>query len=342
MIKIQNIYYMLSYAFKVLREHEYVKIAAEEFENTADLMAAIFSKAIAIQVKRGLVREYIEVTEPLSSLRGRIDVTDSIKKQTLMRNQLVCTYDEFSVNCYLNKIIKTTISVLLKEDIPRVRKKELRNLMLYFKEVDTLDVNQINWKFKFNQNNQTYQMIINICQLIIEGLLQSDHQGNMKMQKFLDEQQMHRLYEKFILEYYRKEFPMLKVNASQIAWDLDDEVNEMLPIMKSDIMLSDGEKTLIIDAKYYSHTLQNHFGVQTLHSSNLYQIFTYVKNFDTNNTGDVSGLILYAKTDEGISLNNEYSMSGNKISVRTLDLNCDFKEITNQLNEIVNLHFKIV
>lgn len=342
MIKIQNIYYMLSYAFKVLREHEYVKIAAEEFENTADLMAAILSKAIAIQVKRGLVREYIEVTEPLSSLRGRIDVTDSIKKQTLMRNQLVCTYDEFSVNCYLNKIIKTTIGMLLKEDIARVRKNELRNLMLYFKEIDTLDVNQINWKFRFNQNNQTYQMIINICQLIIEGLLQSDHQGNMKMQKFLDEQQMHRLYEKFILEYYRKEFPMLKVNASQIAWDLDDEVNEMLPIMKSDIMLSDGEKTLIIDAKYYSHTLQNHFGVQTLHSSNLYQIFTYVKNFDTNNTGDVSGLILYAKTDEGISLNNEYSMSGNKISVRTLDLNCDFKEITNQLNEIVNLHFKIV
>ena len=116
----------------------------------------------------------------------------------------------------------------------------------------------------------------------------------------------------------------------------------MLPIMKSDIMLSHGEKTLIIDAKYYSHTLQNYFGVQTLHSSNLYQIFTYVKNFDTNNTGDVSGLILYAKTDEGISLNNEYSMSGSKISVRTLDLNCDFKEIANQLNEIVNLHFKIV
>ena len=341
MIKIQNIYYMLSYAFKVLKGQEYVKCATEEFENTADLMAAILSKGIAIQIKRGLLREYIEVIEPLSSLRGKIDVTESIKTQTLIKQQLICTYDEFSVNCYMNQIIKTTVELLLRHDIAKVRKKELRNLMLYFKDIKTLDINQINWKLRFNRNNQTYQMLINICWLIIKGLLQVDNQGNMKMQKFLDEQHMHRLYEKFILEYYRKEFPMLKAAASQIAWNLDDEENYMLPVMRSDIMLSYGEKTLIIDAKYYSHTVQCQFGVKTLHSNNLYQIFTYVKNLDVSNTGNVSGMLLYAKTDEDILPNNEYRMSGNKISVKTLDLNCDFSEIAVQLNKIVDSHFRI-
>ena len=341
MIKIQNIYYMLSYAFKVLKGQEYVKCATEEFENTADLMAAILSKGIAIQIKRGLLREYIEVTETLSSLRGKIDVTESIKTQTLIKQQLICTYDEFSVNCYMNQIIKTTVELLLRHDIAKVRKKELRNLMLYFKDIKTLDINQINWKLRFNRNNQTYQMLINICWLIIKGLLQVDNQGKMKMQKFLDEQQMHRLYEKFILEYYRKEFPMLKASASQKAWNLDDEENYMLPVMRSDIMLSYGEKTLIIDAKYYAHTVQSQFGVKTLHSNNLYQIFTYVKNLDVSNTGNVSGMLLYAKTDEEILPNNEYRMSGNKISVKTLDLNCDFNEIVVQLNKIVDSHFTI-
>ena len=341
MIKIQNIYYMLSYAFKVLKGQEYVKCATEEFENTADLMAAILSKGIAIQIKRGLLREYIEVIEPLSSLRGKIDVTESIKTQTLIKQQLICTYDEFSVNCYMNQIIKTTVELLLRHDIAKVRKKELRNLMLYFKDIKTLDINQINWKLRFNRNNQTYQMLINICWLIIKGLLQVDNQGNMKMQKFLDEQHMHRLYEKFILEYYRKEFPMLKVSASQIPWNLDDEENHMLPVMRSDIMLSYGEKTLIIDAKYYAHTVQSQFGVKTLHSNNLYQIFTYVKNLDVSNSGNVSGMLLYAKTDEEILPNNEYRMSGNKISVKTLDLNCDFNEIVVQLNKIVDSHFTI-
>ena len=341
MIKIQNIYYMLSYAFKVLKGQEYVKCATEEFENTADLMAAILSKGIAIQIKRGLLREYIEVIEPLSSLRGKIDVTESIKTQTLIKQQLICTYDEFSVNCYMNQIIKTTVELLLRHDIAKVRKKELRNLMLYFKDIKTLDINQINWKLRFNRNNQTYQMLINICWLIIKGLLQVDNQGNMKMQKFLDEQHMHRLYEKFILEYYRKEFPMLKVSASQIPWNLDDEENHMLPVMRSDIMLSYGEKKLIIDAKYYAHTVQSQFGVKTLHSNNLYQIFTYVKNLDVSNTGNVSGMLLYAKTNEDILPNNEYRMSGNKISVKTLDLNCDFSEIALQLNKIVDSHFRI-
>ncbi len=55
----------------------------------------------------------------------------------------------------------------------------------------------------------------------------------------------------------------------------------------------------------------------------------------------VSGMLLYAKTDKEVLPNNTYMMSGNKISVKTLDLDCDFSEIANQLNKIVELHFGI-
>ena len=158
----------------------------------------------------------------------------------------------------------------------------------------------------------------------------------------LDEQRMCRLYEKFILEYYRKEHPELTASASQIPWALDDGVGDMLPIMQTDIMLSHGSKVLIIDAKYYSHTTQEQFDTRTLHSGNLYQIFTYVKNkeaelADVNH--EVSGMLLYAKTDESVQPNGAYLMSGNKISVRTLDLDCEFSEIAKQLDIIVKEHF---
>lgn len=55
---------------------------------------------------------------------------------------------------------------------------------------------------------------------------------------FFDEQRMCHLYEKFLLEYYRKEHPELSANASQIAWQLDDSENQLLPKMQTDIMLS--------------------------------------------------------------------------------------------------------
>ncbi len=336
MIKIQNIYHMLAYAFQILKEQGYASCGTEDFENTADLLSAILVKGVSIQIKRGLGRTYVEKTEPLSCLRGKIDVTESIKQQTLIKQQLVCTYDEFSEDTYMNQILKTSMELLLRYDIPKSRKKEIRNLLLYFKNINTLDIHSINWTFRFNRNNQSYQMLMSVCYLLIKGLLQTTADGTVKLMQFIDEQRMCRLYEKFILEYYRKHYPQIKTSSSQIKWALDDGISAMLPAMQSDIMLSYGNKTLIIDAKYYGHTTQVQYDVNTLHSNNLYQIFTYVKNKATDG-GEVSGMLLYARTDEKIQPDNEYMMSGNKISVKTLDLNCDFSEIAAQLNVIADM-----
>ena len=172
----------------------------------------------------------------------------------------------------------------------------------------------------------------------MKGLLQTQSDGTTKLMDFLDEQRMHRLYEKFILEYFRKEHPELTVGAPQIPWQLDDDFSDMLPVMKSDIVLEKDDNILIIDAKYYAHTTQQRFNKATVHSANLYQIFTYVKNKQEelkDRQVTVSGMLLYAKTDEQIVPDNTYQMSGNQISVKTLDLNCGFDEIREQLEKII-------
>ena len=332
---------MLSYAFQVLNEQGYKMIQTEEFENVAELCSAILIKGVSAQIKRGLGKEYILQTEALSTVRGKIDISSSIKEQTIIKKQLVCSYDEFSVNSYMNRIIRTTMELLLRSNISKSRKKELRKLLLFFGGVKSLEINAIDWRIQYNRNNQTYQMLISICYLIIKGLLQTTSEGTTKLMDFLDEQRMCRLYEKFILEYYKKEFPRLKVSASQIPWDLDDGESDMLPVMQSDIMLSDKKNTLIIDAKYYSHTTQVQYDVHTLHSNNLYQIYTYVKNADKERCGNVSGMLLYAKTDEMVLPRNRYKMGGNTISVDTLNLDCEFDEIRQQLNDIVKEYFDI-
>lgn len=335
---------MLAYAFRVLNEQGYKNLATEQFSNTAELMAAILAKGISNQIKRGLWKEYTLQTEALSSLRGKLDITESVKTQTMLKKQMICTYDEFSVNGMVNRIIKSTVELLLKSDISKQRKKELRKLMVYFGDVEITDLYTVNWNIQYNRNNQTYRMLISICYLVVKGLLQTNSNGNTKLMDYLDDQRMCRLYEKFILEYYRKEYPEITTNASQISWQLDDGIDVMLPVMQTDIMLSYQEKILIIDAKYYSNTTQTQFGTHTLHSGNLYQIFTYVKNKEaelTLESHEVSGMLLYAKTDETVYPDQKYQMSGNKISVKTLDLNRDFADIAAQLNAIVEDHFDL-
>ncbi len=335
---------MLSYAFQILQEKGYSNIATEDFDNAAELFSAILSKGISLQLKRGLNKDYIEVREPLSAIKGKIDISDSIKTRSVMKSQLICSYDEFSENSYFNRILKTTVLLLLKADISKSKKKELKNLMMYFSNVDVLDVHNIDWHIRYNKNNQSYHLLLSICNLVIKGLLQTQHNGTSKLMNFLDEQNECRLYEKFILEYYRKHFPQISANAEQIPWQLDDGVKDMLPIMQSDIMLKKGNTVLIFDAKYYSHTTQSRFDSHTLHSANLYQVFTYVKNKEyelREKEHKVSGMLLYARTDEEVQPNNTYYMSGNRIDVRTLDLNLQFSDIALQLDNIAKIAFNL-
>ena len=121
MIPIRNIYFMLSYAFQVLNEQGYKSIETEQFDNVAELCAAILSRGVSMLLKRGLGREYIEKNESLSAPRGRIEISESIKTRSTLKRQLVCSYDDFSENSYMNRIIKTTMEMLLHADIAKAK-----------------------------------------------------------------------------------------------------------------------------------------------------------------------------------------------------------------------------
>ena len=336
---------MLSFAYEnLLKANEYASLKSEEFENIYDLMSEIVYISVSHLIKKGIYKEYTLKSDTLSTVRGKINISTTVKDLSLIRHQLVCEYDEFNENILYNQIIKTTINHLISnKDLPIKSKKKLKKVVLYFNKVDTVNLNQVQWKnIRFHKNNSTYIFLIEICKFIYEGLLISTDSGKIRYKKFIDDQRMHHLYEKFILGYYQRYYPDLNPNASIIDWNAQIiKGQELLPIMHSDITLysKTSKKTLVIDAKYYGHSLSTHHEKISLHSGNLYQIFTYVKNKDVDHLGNVSGLLLYAKTDETIAPDCEYVMDGSKIGARTLDLNQDFKNIAAILDHIVFSHF---
>ena len=85
-----------------------------------------------------------------------------------------------------------------------------------------------------------------------------------------------------------------------------------------------------IEAEDFAHFMDK----QMLRNANLYQIFAYVKNADKTNSGNVSGLLLYAKTREETEPFLSAVMGGNKIDVRSLDLNRPFSAIAAVLDAI--------
>ena len=336
---------MLSYAFQILRQSNYDAVASEKFDNAQDLFAAILCKGIAQQLKQGLYREYITKNETLSVMKGKLDLTETVRQRTQRKQRLACEFDELSENNLFNQILKTTMHYLIIDGgVDADRRFTLKKELVFFDGIEQLEPSEIQWsRLHYQRNNQNYEMLMNICYFVLDGMLQTTEKGEYKMVAF-SEEHMSRLYEKFILEYYIQHHKYLtEVKAGEVKWNLVGENAEsmfrFLPVMRTDIMLRLKEKILIIDAKYYGSILLSRFEKESVRSNHLYQIFTYVKNQDKNNTGDVAGILLYAKTDEDITPDCMFNMGGNQIGAKTLDLNKEFPLIAAQLNKLAEDYF---
>ena len=88
-ILIHNIFHMLCYAFRVLRQRNYMDILAEDFNHVEDLLAAILSRGIAMQLKQGLYKTYKENTEQAKALRGKLHPyeTRRLQKMKIQRSE---------------------------------------------------------------------------------------------------------------------------------------------------------------------------------------------------------------------------------------------------------------
>ena len=163
-ILIKNIYYMLSYAFKTLKQNNYEDVAAETFENIQDLFAAILNTGAAQQLKRGLHSEYISHNNTLTVIRGKIDMQGTIKNRIKRSQKLDCEYDELTVNNIFNQILKTTMFFLVRDSgVDTERKAGLKKNLIFFDEIDLLIPSEIQWnRLHFNQNNMNYEMLLNI------------------------------------------------------------------------------------------------------------------------------------------------------------------------------------
>lgn len=345
-ISIKNIYWMLAYAFRTINEKNIEKLSSEEFDNIYELFAVMMTNELNKQIKRGLNKDYVSIEENTNVLKGKVLVQKTLRtskkvNKEIVYDKVICEHDDYSVNNYLNQIVKTACIYLIRAKQIKEKKivDKLKKALLYFDGIDEIDKKSINWNtIKYNKYNSSYRMLINISNLILDGLLINKKDGKIEFRNYIDDQKMHKLYEKFILEYYKYHYANLNPSVPQVEWDVEknNDLLYLLPKMQTDITLYSNNKTLIIDAKYYSDMYQNNplFDKEKFKSNNLYQIYTYVKNEDKNMTGNVIGMLMYVKTNKNDKQWVEYIMGKNKIVITNLDFSKDFDEVKKHLNMV--------
>ena len=337
--KVKNIYYMLCYSFigERLNEKEEAQLSDEAFSNIYNLFSLLLCLILKKQVKKGLYKEYIYTTDEIRTIKGKINISETINNNSLRKKKITCDLDEYSENCLLNKVIKTTLLYLLKSNKIGIQTKDsLKKLLNYYSNVDTIEINLIKWdRIQYNRNNLTYKYVIDLCRLILNELVVSDKNGKNKFKEFLDDSAISSIYEKFVRAYFRKHFP--EFNASSKRIYITNENIPYIPTMKTDINLEYKGRKLIIDTKFYNQILkENSYGCKTLSNAHLNQIYVYVDSYDPLKEGNVSGMLLYAQTVHEPLVSVDFKMNNHNIHIRTLDMNKDWNDIKESLNNIGN------
>jgi len=341
-IPIQNIYYLLCYAWNKLEERDIVSVSQVDKDKVIDLFAKVLNTGISYLIRKGLDRGYVLHVEETGTIRGKIGFASTLRKYFFRQPKICCEYDELSHNVLHNQILKSTLRMLIYcEDVDDSVHEEL--LLVYRKlhGIDEIPLRKKHFHLvQLNRNNYFYDFLLKICELVMENLLVSEVSGKSKFRDFLQEERaMSSLFEEFVRSFYKREQSTFKVSRENIPWDaipINMVSAEALPSMQTDISLSSDNRKMIIDTKYYKNALQRYYDKEKIHSDNLYQLFAYLKNLEPLGEENIhcEGILLYPTVEK--ELNLQYDVQGHRISIRTINLNQDWKRIHNSLLEILN------
>jgi 5-methylcytosine-specific restriction enzyme subunit McrC len=339
-IPIQNIYYLLCYAWNKLEESEIVNVNEIDSTELIDLFAKVLSNSCSRLLKQGLDRYYIEHEDVIMGIKGKFNFSATIKQNVLPLSKTACIYDEFDYDILHNQILKTTIGKLLRtKNLDSSLKDELHIIYLKLPPISEIVIRKSMFnQIRLHRNNYHYDFILKVCQIVNENLFLDESKGNYKFKDFTrEEKAMARLFEAFVRNFYKVETDF-SVSSDSITWQFESdnaEDLEVLPTMLTDITLQSRSQKIIIDTKYYKEAFQTRYDKQKINSSNLYQLFAYLKNQETNTelTLNCEGILLYPSIQN--DFNHSFKYENHRIRIMSINLNQDWQNIRTDLLKII-------
>lgn len=337
-IPIANIYYLLCYAWGHVQEADIVQLARlAEMEHLEDLLGTVLAAGCARLFRAGMDRGYQAVQEDLAGIRGKIVIGDTVKGALRSRSRVACEFDELSSDILHNQILRRTLKHLLRfTTLHNQVRSEVRAVYTKFSGVTDIQLSRRAFaQVQLDRNRHYYRFLLAICRLIYEQSLVDEVTGDVRILAF-SEERMWKVYEDFLIEFYRREQDRYRVNATGrgIRWEREGTLEggrAMLPRMEADIILEGNGRRIIVDAKYYREALVR----GKLNSSHLYQLLAYLRNREATVAGAPrhEGILLYPTVNDEVHI--DVCLEGYSIQARSVDLAQGWRKIHDDLLKIV-------
>lgn len=342
-IPIKNLFYILCYAWGLAEQKDKIKVDAESCTTYEDLFAKLLTIGCSILLRRGLSKDYLPVTEDVKGVKGKMLYTDTLRKQVRTRTTTVCTYDDYTENILINQIIYSTIHKLLSiKTIEKENHKALARIFDYFPQVDIIDLDEAVFRnVVINRENRFYALLIHLCQIISERLVPSKNEKGKYTFVDFDDERMNGIFENFLFNFYRYNYGETYLVKREILnfdfEELEDSSDDVLPEMRTDVSLINkhGGRKIILDAKYYSKTLESRFynSKGKISRTNISQVLSYIDS-TKNAVADSVGILVYPKVSEDVNAAWKYKTT-HIVKVCTVDLNKNWQDIELRLHDVI-------
>ena len=334
-VPLQNVYYLLCYAWNRLEVRDQISLGSVSGERVENLLGVVLDAGLADLIRRGLDRGYVDVEEEGRRLRGKLLLSQTVRRMLVQRGQVACLTDELSYDVPHNRVLKAAARALI--NLPTLDGKvrsRLRGHVLKLDSVTDVELSPSAFRqVQLHRNVSRYVFLVNIAQLVARSLLPDQTTGHLRFHPFTaNEQAMGTLFQLFVRHFLEREQDQFRVSAPKIQWDLetsDTSDKSWLPEMRTDVLLESSSQRVLLETKYYAQPYQEQYSRKTLISDHLYQLLSYLTQMSVDGGPKPVGVLLYADTGEGFDLT--YRVSGHVMRVKSLNLNQSWPDIHRSL-----------
>ena len=343
-VPIANIYYLLCYAWNALDERNRIaNVKPQQSTNLLGLFARVMAAGTKQLLRRGLDRGYLSRESEIAGVRGKINLSATLRNGLVKQGRSICEWDELEYDTTPNRIIKATLRYL--HTSPELSGREfaslqetIRDVLRWLKPVQDIRIRRDSFRrVQLHRNNRMYAFLLNVCEFIHEHWLPSEG-GPHRFRDFIRDG-LPKLFEKFVLNFYRHHLPVgWTANSSVFKWHMEfanTDAVDLIPELRTDVSVKGPGRAIIFDTKFYADALGGgYFGAATLPSANLQQLYTYCSQRAVQPGWEqTEGVLLYPKTTR--DFNVDFVTRGHRIRAMTLDLTAPWQRIESDLLAIV-------
>ena len=171
-----------------------------------EIFISMFLCELEALVKKGVKSDYVTLEENLKFLKGKLNINEQIKRNSVHKERFYVGYSEFLSDIKINQIIKTTLKFLYKKSNSSKNQQKIRELLFIFDEVSMCnDYKNFFTNYTINRQVKHYEQTLLWCKIFLLGDTFTPHKGDDLAFALLFD--MNALFESYVGNFIKKKLP---------------------------------------------------------------------------------------------------------------------------------------